>query len=494
MTSTYDVDALVIGGGAAGLTAAGIAANFGARTALVEAGRLGGDCTWTGCVPSKTLLHAARSIERMREAVRSGWIELQDEPQVRFGKIVDHVHRVREEIYEEADHPRHFEALGIEVIRGEAAFTGPYAVEIRTPEGEVRCLSARYIFICTGSEPLLPPVEGLEAVDPLTSDTLFESRELPGRLAVIGGGPVGCEMAQAFRRLGSEVSLLEQQDDILAGDDPEFSSVLARRLASEGVDLRRGAAVEGVAPGREGEVLLRLEGGGELKADRLLVAAGRSARTKTLNLEAAGVDYGPKGIKVGERCRTSISHIYACGDVTGEYQFTHMSEHMAKVAVTHALLKLPMKMDRKHVPHVTFTEPEVGQVGPTEAELLRRGETFEVYRFPYSKVDRALTESAGEGLIKVCAKEWSGTILGAGAAGVAAGEIVSEYALAKKNGISLRQMADTIHPYPTYGLGARRAADQWYIRNQSEWQVKLLKKLFGYRGEVPDFSDPDRIV
>lgn len=494
MGQKFDVDALVIGGGAAGLTAAGMAANFGARTALVESGRLGGDCTWTGCVPSKTLLHAARSVQRIREAARNGWVELQGEPRVRFGRIVDHVHRVREEIYEDADHPRHFEAMGIEVIHGEASFTGPHAVEIRSPGGEARSLSARYIFICTGSEPLAPPIEGLASVDYLTSDTLFETRELPGRLAVIGGGPIGCEMAQAFRRLGSEVTLLEMEEDILGGDDPELASVLARRLASEEVDLQCGAAVRGVAYGREREVSIHLEDGRELAADRLLLATGRRPRTQTLNLEAAGVEYGAEGVAVDERCRTGVSHIFACGDVTGEYQFTHMSEHMAKVAVTNALLKLPVSMDRGQVPHVTFTEPEVGQVGPTEAELMRRGESFQVYRFPYSKVDRAVTESAGEGLIKVCAKAWSGRILGAGVAGVAAGEIVSEYALAMKNGISLRKMADTIHPYPTYGLGARRAADQWYIRNQSEWQVRLLKKLFGYRGEVPDFSDPDRIV
>ena len=226
----------------------------------------------------------------------------------------------------------------------------------------------------------------------------------------------------------------------------------------------------------------------------ILFATGRRANIDSLNLEKAGVHSTKKGIKINEKCRTNQRHIYAVGDVTGEYQFTHMSEHMAKVATSNALIKVPMKIDRKHVPWVTYTDPEMGQIGATEKQLIDMGATFEVYRFPFSKIDRAITDGNTTGLIKVYAKKWSGKILGVSILGAHAGEMISQYALAMRNGVSLRDFADTIHPYPSYGLGARRAADQWYIRNQSETLVKWVQRLFRYRGEIPDYSDPNRVV
>jgi pyruvate/2-oxoglutarate dehydrogenase complex dihydrolipoamide dehydrogenase (E3) component len=232
----------------------------------------------------------------------------------------------------------------------------------------------------------------------------------------------------------------------------------------------------------------------KLTADKILMATGRRANISSLNLDAAGVKTYKGGISVDDKCRTNVSHIYAAGDVTGRYQFTHMSDHMAKVAVSNALIKVPMKIDKKHVPWVTFKEPELGHVGATEKELRESGTSFEVYKFPFSKIDRAITDGNTTGMIKVYAKKWSGEILGASIVGAHAGEMISQYALAMRNGVSLRDFADTIHPYPSYGLGARRAADQWYIRNQSETMVKWIKRLFGYRGEVPDYSDPNRIV
>jgi pyruvate/2-oxoglutarate dehydrogenase complex dihydrolipoamide dehydrogenase (E3) component len=225
--------------------------------------------------------------------------------------------------------------------------------------------------------------------------------------------------------------------------------------------------------------------------DTLLVATGRRANVDSLNLEAAGVEVSARGVVVNDRCRTSRRHIYAAGDVTGEYRFTHMSEHTAKVAIANALLKVPARIDRKHVPWSTFTDPEVAHVGATEKHLNDRGVRFAVHRFPYSRVDRALTDSAADGFIRVYAKPSSGKILGADVVGARAGELISEYAVAMRNGVSLRKISDTIHPYPTYGLGARRAADQWYVQKQSPSVVRLLKALFGYRGLVLQFGPDD---
>lgn len=492
--SNYEYDAIIIGGGAAGLTASGIAANFGAKTMMIEKARLGGDCTWTGCVPSKALLKAGKVARHIRKASDYGLID--QEPNIDFQKVMAHIHEIREDIYRDADAPEHFEAMGIEVVEGMAYFTDSHALNIELANGETRVTTSRYFFICTGVGAFVPPIEGIDSVDYLTNETLFEIEELPRELIIIGAGPIGNEMAQAMRRLGSEVTVIDMADRIMVKDDPELAGMLRDKLKQEGIDYVLDADVKKISS-QDGRIVVEADVAGEIKeisGTDLLMATGRRPNVESLNLEAAEVNHTPKGIPVNAKCRTNRSHIYACGDVTGEYQFTHMSEHMAKVATTNALIKVPMKVDEQHVPWCTFTDPELGHVGATEKQLQEREEDYETYRFPYSKVDRAVTESEGEGLIKVFAKKWNGKILGASVLGTSAGEIISEYAVAMKNGVTLRKLADTIHPYPTYGLGARRAADQWYIKNQSEWQVKLIKKLFGYRGEMPDFSDPDRIL
>lgn len=492
--SKYDFDAIVIGGGAAGLTASGIAANFGAKTMMIEKHRLGGDCTWTGCVPSKALLKAGKVAQHIRKASDYGLID--GEPHIDFKKIIKHVHTIREDIYEDADAPENFEAMGIEVVQGMACFTGSHAINIELENGQTRAVTSRYFFICTGASAFVPPIEGIDSVDYLTNESLFEIEHLPEELVIIGGGPIGSEMAQAMNRLGSKVIVVDMADRIMVNDDPELAGMLHQKLKAEGIEYVLSAQVKKVSSenGRTG-VYVDVDGESKtVSGTHLLMATGRSANVDDLNLEAAGVSYSKKGIEVNDKCRTNVSYIYACGDVTGGYQFTHMSEHTAKVAATNALLKFPMKVDSDHVPWCTYTDPELGHVGATEKQLKESGTDYETYRFPFSKVDRAVTESEGEGLIKVFARKWNGKILGASVVGTNAGEMISEYAVAMKNGITLRNLADTIHPYPTYGLGARRAADQWYIKNQSEWQVKLIKTIFGYRGQVPDFSDPDRIV
>jgi pyruvate/2-oxoglutarate dehydrogenase complex dihydrolipoamide dehydrogenase (E3) component len=489
MTTGYDV--IVIGGGAGGLSAAGIATNLGAKTTLIERDALGGDCTWTGCVPSKTLLKAAKVAHQARNASKYG---LPDQAiDVDFGGVMEHVREVRQDVYEEADRPEIFEALDIDVRHGDAHFVDAHTVAVEGEDGSTEQITGRYVILATGSRALDPPIEGLGDINCLTNDTLFELEEQPERFGVVGAGPIGSEMAQAFSRLGSEVTVIEMADHILANDDPELASMLQDFLEAEGIEYLLGAAVENVVEDDDGIRIETSEGETNGMFDALLLAAGRVPNVEGLNLEAAGVDYSRKGVTVNDRCRTSQSHIYAVGDVTGRYQFTHMSNHMAKVAVTNALLKVPSKIDVDHVPWVTYTDPELAHVGANADELEEAGTSYETYRFPYDKLDRAITEGETEGLIKVHAKSLTGKILGASVLGAHAGELITSFAIAMRNGVTLRNIGDTIHPYPAWGEGTRRLADQWYVQKQSSTFTKVLQTVFGYRGPVLEYG-PDEIV
>lgn len=501
-------DLIVLGGGAAGLTAASLGASVGAKTLLIEQRRLdgeeddsaaglaqlGGDCTWEGCVPSKTLLKSAKVAHQQRHASHYGLTDR--EPQVDFGSVMEHVRQTRREVFEDADHPRHLEAMGVEVRAGRARFLDAHTVEIEQEDG-VHTASGRFLIVAAGGHPTPPPIDGLPETPHLTSDDLFELTEQPERLLVIGAGPIGTEMAQAFQRLGTEVTTIDHAGRILRNDDEELAEMLRSTLEAEGVRYVLNADVQQVGEGEDGSVFAEVrEADGEahrLDADALLMATGRRASLDALHLDAAGVAYSDQGITVSDRCRTSQHHVFAAGDVTGRFQFTHMSEHMAKVAAQNALLKVPAKIDAAGLPWVTYTDPELAHVGATEAELKERGKSYEVYRFPYEKLDRAICEGETTGLIKVYATKWRGKILGASILGARAGDLICEYALAMKSGTSLRTLADTIHPYPSYGLGTRRAADQWYARKQTARVIGWIKRIFGYRGEVIE-PDPDRIV
>ena len=492
---SYDYDLIVIGGGAAGLTASGMGANFGAKTLMIEADRLGGDCTWTGCIPSKTLLHAADLAAGIKKAEAFGH---RSQTPLNFNSVLEHVRKVREEVYEEADDPEIYYEMGVDIEFGRASFVDDHTITIEAENGGARKeVTGRMILIATGSKAIIPPIKGLTEVEYLTNESIFELKEQPKKLTVIGAGPIGIEMAQAFQRLGTQVTVIDMEDRILLNDDEELSGMLLNRLKKEGVEFRLSARVNEASKTGDGSVQVHAEVNGEtvvLESDALLIAAGRKANIESLKVENAGIEYTEKGITVNDRCKTNIRHIYAAGDVTGRYQLTHMSEHMAKVAASNAIIKVPMKIDKAHVPWSTYTDPELAGIGSTEKELKKEGVSFETYRFPYTKVDRAITEGETDGMIKIFAKAWNGKILGATIYGKQAGDLISEYALAMKHGISLRQLADTIHPYPTYGLGVRRAADQWYIKNQSEWMSKVVKTAFRYQGEIPDLSDKDRIV
>ena len=478
METTHDL--IVIGGGAAGLTASGIAAGVGAKTALVEAERLGGDCTWTGCVPSKTLLHAAHVAHQSATASRVG---LADAPiNIDFAGLMRHVRALRARVYDEADAPPVIEAMGVEVVPGRARLLDPHTVEVRRESGETRRLVGRKILVATGARPRVPDVPGLGDVPFVTSETLFEIEEQPTHLAVLGAGPIGIEMAQAFRRLGSAVTVVDRGDRILSKDDPDLAHMLQDVLEAEGVRFCLGADV--ARAGRDGAgVALTLSSGERVTASLLLVATGRQPNTGGLGLDAAGVAHTERGITVDKAGQTTVRHIYAAGDVTGQFALTHMSEHTAKVAVTNAIFHVPASIDVRHVPWATYTSPELAHVGAGPADLDRAGTAYQTFRFPYSKLDRAVVEGEATGEIRIHATRW-GRILGADVLGARAGDVVGEIAVAMRAGVSLNALSSTVHPYPSYGLGVRRAADQWIVGLRTERVVRAVRWIFGYRGPV----------
>jgi pyruvate/2-oxoglutarate dehydrogenase complex dihydrolipoamide dehydrogenase (E3) component len=450
---------IVIGGGAAGLTAAGMSALLGAKTALIERRRLGGDCTWYGCVPSKTLLRAAKAAHQIRTADRFGLDA--GEPRFDFATVMHHVRQTRQRIYEDADAPPNMERLGVEVVTGSARFLDSYAIEVDSASGVARRMTARFFVIATGSRPRTADFP--ETV--LTNESIFELSSLPGRLMVVGAGPVGIELAQAFARLGSAVTVLARGDRILKRDDPEHAELVQECLRREGVAFHFGQ-----------------KPGGFEGCDAVLAAIGREPSIEGLNTAAAGVRVGDAGIIVDRHCRTSQRHIYAVGDVTGRYQFTHMAEHMSKVAVTNAILRWPKRLDERHVVWSTFTDPELAHLGESETQLRERNARYTVLRFPFEKLDRAVTDAETVGEVKVFAGA-SGRILGASIVGASAGEMISEYALAMRHGLRLSHIADTIHPYPTFILGNRRAADRFVEKQLDSPLLGLLGRVLRYRGE-----------
>lgn len=476
-----EYDLIVIGGGAAGLTSSGIGASFGAKTLMIEAHRLGGDCTWTGCIPSKALLHLSKRVD-------------QDGADSLVGPF-ERMRQIREEVYHDADRPEIYEKMGVVLAFGRASFVDKHTVRIVSESGE-RVVTGRKIIIASGSRAAVPPIPGLDSVPYLTNETLFELNEVPAHLVIIGAGPIGIEMAQAFRNLGSDVSVVDMAPRILPRDHEALSAQLQAHLEGMGITFHLGVGIVRVDQRVDPQVgpCVRLVNGTEVSGSHLLIATGRRPNIESLNLDAAGIAHSAKGIGIDASCRTNIKHIFAIGDVTGIFAFTHMSEHTAKVAALTALLKFPMKTTPGLTPWVTYTSPELAHVGATEAELKQNGVDYFTYRFPYSKIDRAVTEEATQGEIRIYAKKSTGKIYGADILGERAGDLIGLYALAMKNGLSLRNIADTIFPYPTYGLGARRAADQWYIQSQSPALIAWVQRLFGYRGPLPRKPGADEVV
>lgn len=489
----YDYDIVVIGGGAAGLTSSGVCASFGARTALIEKNKLGGDCTWYGCVPSKALLYIAKEITAIKR-IRPYGVSF-EKVSVDFTAVMESVRKTRQHIYQEADSPEVMRTRGVHVLKGSAQFKDPHSLELSTEDGN-QTLTFRTAIITAGASPLILPISGLKEAGFLTNETIFELNHRPEHLVILGNGPIGIELAQAFVNLGSKVTVIALDPRILIRDEPKCAEIVCNRLKSDGVTLHSSETIHNVKKenGIYELAVGPLSGCNKMiKSDALLVAVGRNPNVEGLKLENAGVKTEKNGIPVDSHCRTSVKHIFAAGDVTTFMKFTHVAENMAKTAAVNAVVHLPLfKYEQEVVPWVTYTEPECAHVGKTAAELKSQNIKFETIEFPYSKIDRAVAEHAEEGIIILHTS--NGKILGAHAAGTRAGEIINEYALAMKNKIKLSQISDTIHPYPTMLLGARRAADQYYIHLQKKWMSRLIRFVFRYQGEIPSFVGSNEVL
>jgi pyruvate/2-oxoglutarate dehydrogenase complex dihydrolipoamide dehydrogenase (E3) component len=456
MTEILTPDICVIGAGSGGLTVAAAAAAFGVPVVLIEKGKMGGDCLNYGCVPSKALLAAGRRAAAVREAAQFG-VMADPAFDVDFAAVQRHVRRVIETI-EPNDSQERFTALGVKVIRAEAKFSGTAAVTA----GEYAIRARRYV-IATGSSPVMPPIPGLAETPHFTNETIFENTRLPQHLLIIGAGPIGLEMAQAHRRLGAKVTVVEAQR-AFSRDDPEIAAIVLERLRAEGIDILEGAAVEAVSRnGRQGVALtLRTEWGEEkITGSHLLVAVGRKPNVEGLNFDKAAIAFDRRGIKVDSSLRTTNRRVYAIGDVAGSLQFTHVAGYHAGLALRSILFRLPVKADMRAVPRVTYTDPELAQVGQTEEEARAAHRSISVLRWPYAENDRAQAERATHGMIKVVADR-RGRILGATIAGDHAGETIHVWALALSKRMKLSDISGYVAPYPTLGEVSKRAAVSFY--------------------------------
>jgi pyruvate/2-oxoglutarate dehydrogenase complex dihydrolipoamide dehydrogenase (E3) component len=471
-----EYDLCVIGGGSAGLVAAAGAAALGAKVVLVEKHKMGGDCLNYGCVPSKALLHSAKVAQTMRNAGDAAINAHM--PDVSLERVMQRVRSVIQSI-EPNDSPERFRSLGVEVIFGGGRFTAPRAFEV-----DGRLLAARKYIIATGSRPAIPDIPGLQEVPYLTNETVFDLSEPVPRLIVLGGGPIGVEMVQAFARLGSEVHLVDPKQHILRNEDPDMAQVVEIRLREEGVALHLGETplrVEGEA-GRL-QMLTKQADGTEkwLEGTHLLVATGRRANVEQLGLEAAGVEVAHGRIVTDKRLRTANRDIYACGDVVGPYQFTHMAEHHAGIALRGALFHLPAKIEERVIPWCTFTDPELARVGLSETEASAQGIAYQAYSFPFHEVDRAITDGQTAGLAKILTAP-NGRLLGAAIVGPNAGELIHEYVLALSRNLKVGDLANVIHIYPTLAQINRRVANQQLKSKLTPSSKRWMKLLFGLQG------------
>jgi dihydrolipoamide dehydrogenase len=471
MMKKYDYDLVVIGGGAAGLVAATGGAMLGAKTALIEKNKLGGDCTWYGCIPSKALLKSAQVfslVKHLKEFGISSLPEAEYDPSF----VMSHVKDVIKEI--SFHHPPElFEQRGIKVI-----FASPRFIDLRTIELEdgLRMRAKRFI-ISTGSHPVIPPIEGLKDINYLTNENVFDIEVLPKSLAVLGAGPIGMELSQAFARLGVEVSIIEMFDRLLVREDKEIADVLVDVFKKEGINIYTGK--KAINFSKDGNsVFITLEDKEKkqsvVKADKVLVAVGRAANVAGLDLEKAGVKYTGKGIEVDNTLRTTAANIYACGDVVGPYQFSHMAEYQAIIALGNALFPFKRKVKYDAVPWCTFADPELARVGLTEEEAKIKYKNIKVYRSSYSANDRAVTDIEETGLAKVICDS-KGYILGAHIVGANAGELIHEYVLAKSAHLKINKLSSAIHVYPTISQVVKRSADQRYTDIVN---MPILKALF----------------
>jgi len=451
---TIQADICVIGGGSGGLSVAAGASQMGANVVLIEKSAMGGDCLNTGCVPSKAMLAAAHVAQNMREGEAFGIKAVC--PEVDWAKVNEHVKGVIAAIAPN-DSVERFEGLGVQVIQAAAAFVDKKTVVA----GDVR-VQAKYFVLATGSSAFVPPIEGLDAVDYFTNENIFDNKEAVEHLVVIGGGPIGIEMAQAHRRLGAKVTVMEVAK-LLMKDDRELAQIVIDRLSGEGMTFYEGGRnlrIEKTDAGMN----VYCDVSGEqacVQGSHLLVATGRRANVNGLNLEAAGVNYSPRGVEVDARLRSSNKRVFAIGDVAGPYQFTHMAAYQAGIVIRNILFKLPAKVDYSAVPWVTYTDPELAHVGMTEEDAMKTGQDIRILRWKFDENDRAQAERRTEGMIKIVTAT-KGKILGATIVGIHAGELLQPWVLAISQNMKIGAMASMIAPYPTLSEANKRVAGSFY--------------------------------
>lgn len=478
MANQYNI--VVIGAGSAGLVTAYIAAAVKAKVALIERHKMGGDCLNTGCVPSKALIKTAKVVHQMRACrkygIKSASFELD------FAEVMDRVHRVVKEI-EPHDSVERYSSLGVECISGEAEILDRHTVRVNGKE-----LKTKNIVLALGASPFIPPIKGLEAIRYLTSENLWGLRTLPKRLVVLGGGPIGCEMTQAFQRLGAQVTQVEMSPRILPREDDDVAALVTETLKKEGVRVLTGAKATAVVTENGVKTLVceTVGGGRELVPfDEILVAVGRQANTaQSWDWAKLGVTLNPNGtVKVDEKMRANGDNIYACGDVAGPFQFTHVASHQAWYCAVNALFKpfKTFKVDYRVIPWVTFTDPEVAQVGHNEMSAKAAGIPYEVTRYGIDDLDRAIAESENHGQVKVLTKPGKDEILGVNIVGHGAGEMIAEYVAAMKHRFGMNAILGTIHSYPTFVEANKYAAGNWKKAHAPEKVLAYLQKFHGFR-------------
>ena len=478
MNSKPEYDLVVVGGGAGGLSVAKGAARLGAKVAVVEKEKLGGDCLYHGCVPSKTIIRTAKASYETREAGEFG--VLTDNIRVNYSRLRERLRHIIDSLAED-DSSERLRALGIDVFFGSGEFrdSKTFAVDGQQVRG-------RKFAIATGSGPKIPDIDGIRDIQCQTNRTVFDLETLPRSMVIIGGGPVGVEMAQAFQRMGCQVTLIERKANCLGGEDPEIAQVLEKQLASDGVRILANHRAIRAEEDGNGQKRIHLEGPNDqetvAKGDEVLVGVGRTPNTQGLGLEAAGVATDAAGfIVANRRLRTSAGHIYALGDVIGGEMYTHVAEYEARIVIPNALYGLRFKADYQAAPHCTYTEPEVAHVGLTAGQAEAQGVDCEVYRHPMSETDRPRIDNRAYGMIKLvcCGKK----LVGASIVGYRAGDLLHEYVLAMAHDLPITRISRTIHLYPSQGQATRHAADRYYERHLIKGRMTaLLKWIFGLRG------------
>jgi len=474
----FDRDIVVIGAGSGGLVTAYIGAAVKAEVSLIEKHQMGGDCLNTGCVPSKALIKSAKLKHSIENADKFGITNASAD--VDFKAAMTRVHEVIKTI-EPADSPERYRGLGVDVIEGEGKIIDPWRVEVNGAT-----LTTRNIVVATGARPFVPPIPGLDEVDYLTSDNLWEIDELPKKLVVLGGGPIGCELAQSFKRLGSDVYQVEMEAAIMGREDPEVAELVKAKFESDGVNVMVNTKATGFKKENGRDVLIAEQNGKtiDIDFDKIIIAVGRQARVEGFGLEELGIETSPNGtIEHNEYLQTDYPNIYVVGDVAGPYQFTHTSAHQAWYAAVNSLFGSLRKFraDYRVIPWATFTDPEVARVGLNEIDAKEKGVAYEVTTFGLDHLDRAIADGTNHGFIKVLTVPGKDKILGVTMVGEHAGDLISEYVMAMKHGLGLNKVLGTIHIYPTLAESNKYVAGEWKRAHQPETVLKWLKKFHAWR-------------